>query len=190
MAIRVHWCRPMRERENDMWVWGQGHMGRSGEGLGTVQVWWGCTGMAGEGVVVLARKGVGREDDTLEKLTRQYLKEVVSKHGVSVSIISDRDGRFTSHFWKSLNKALSTRLDMSTAYYPETNEQLSRVYNTFHVWKLKKCMADELLAIPLDEIQVDDKLNFIEEPVEIMDREVEHLKQSRILIVKIPRPEL
>nr|GEX14314.1 reverse transcriptase domain-containing protein [Tanacetum cinerariifolium] len=48
-----------------------------------------------------------REDDTLEKLTRQYLKEVVSKHGVPVSIISDRDGKFTSHFWKSINKALA-----------------------------------------------------------------------------------
>ncbi|GJZ93578.1 reverse transcriptase domain-containing protein [Tanacetum coccineum] len=47
-----------------------------------------------------------REDDSLEKLTRQYLKEVVSRHGVSVSIISDRDGRFTSHFWQSLHKAL------------------------------------------------------------------------------------
>nr|GEW61146.1 putative reverse transcriptase domain-containing protein [Tanacetum cinerariifolium] len=47
-----------------------------------------------------------REDDTLEKLTRQYLKEVVSRHGVPVSIISDRDGKFTLHFWKSLNKAL------------------------------------------------------------------------------------
>ncbi|GJR71164.1 hypothetical protein Tco_0083529 [Tanacetum coccineum] len=47
----------------------------------------------------------------------------------------------------------------------------NRVHSTFHVSKLKKCMADEPLAIPLDEIQVDDKLNFIEEPVEIMDRE-------------------
>ncbi|GJV27714.1 putative reverse transcriptase domain-containing protein [Tanacetum coccineum] len=64
-----------------------------------------------------------REDDTLEKLTRQYLKEVVSKHGVQVSIISDRDGKFTSHFWKSLHKALGTRLDMSTAYHPETDGQ-------------------------------------------------------------------
>nr|GEV48203.1 reverse transcriptase domain-containing protein [Tanacetum cinerariifolium] len=45
------------------------------------------------------------QDDMLEKLTRQYLKEVVSKHGVPMSIISDRDGKFTSHFWKSLNKA-------------------------------------------------------------------------------------
>ncbi|GJR87002.1 hypothetical protein Tco_0211013 [Tanacetum coccineum] len=286
-----------------------------------------------------------REDDTLEKLTRQYLKEVVSKHGVPVSIISDRDGKFTSHFWKSLHKALGTRLDMSTAYHPETDgqsertiqtledmlracvldfgkgwdkhlplvefsynnsyhtsikaapfealygrkcrspicwaevgdsqltgpeiihetterivqikshiqaardrqksyadvrrkplefqvgdkvmlkvspwkgvirfgkrgklnpryigpfkiiakvgtvayrlelpEKLSRVHSTFHVSKLKKCMADEPLAIPLDEIQVDDKLNFIEEPVEIMDREVKRLKQSRIPIVKV-----
>ncbi|GKG37280.1 hypothetical protein Tco_0447453, partial [Tanacetum coccineum] len=59
------------------------------------------------------------------------------------------------------------------------------VHSTFHVSKLKKCMADEPLAIPLDEIQVDDKLNFIEEPVEIMDREVKRLKQSRIPIVKV-----
>nr|GEV42401.1 putative reverse transcriptase domain-containing protein [Tanacetum cinerariifolium] len=63
-----------------------------------------------------------REDDTFEKLTRQYLKEVVSRHGVSVSIILDRDEIFTSHFWKSLNKALGTRLDMSTAYITETDE--------------------------------------------------------------------
>ncbi|GJZ28743.1 putative reverse transcriptase domain-containing protein [Tanacetum coccineum] len=160
-----------------------------------------------------------REDDTLEKLTRQYLKEVVSKHRVPVLIISDRDGKFTSHFWKSLHKALGTRLDMSTAYHPETDgqsertiqtledmlravftipalrllhsrhgwrsvdhlcwaeveiiakvgtiayrlellEKLSRVHSTFHVSKLKKYMADEPLAIPLDEIQVDDKLRF------------------------------
>ncbi|GKB87418.1 reverse transcriptase domain-containing protein, partial [Tanacetum coccineum] len=64
-----------------------------------------------------------REDNTLEKLMRQYLKEVVSRHGVPVLIISDRDGKFTSHFRKSLNKALGTRLDMSTAYHPETDGQ-------------------------------------------------------------------
>ncbi|GJV53995.1 putative reverse transcriptase domain-containing protein, partial [Tanacetum coccineum] len=274
-----------------------------------------------------------------------YLKEVVSRHGVPVSIIYDRDGKFTSHFWKSLNKALGTRLDMSTAYHPEIDGQsertiqtledmlracvldfgkgwdrqlplvelsynnsyhtsikaapfealygrkcrspicwaevrdsqltgpeiihettekrvqiksriqaardrqksyadvrrkplefqvgdkvmlkvspwkgvirfgkrgklnpryigsfkiiakvgtvayrlklpdkLSRVHSTFHVSNLKKCLADEPLAIPLDEIQVDDKLHFIEEPVEIMDREVKRLKQSRIPIFKI-----
>ncbi|GJS18817.1 putative reverse transcriptase domain-containing protein [Tanacetum coccineum] len=71
-----------------------------------------------------------QEDVTLEKLTRQYLKEVVSRHGVPVSIISDRDGRFTSHFWKSLNKALGTRLDMSTTYHPETDGQSERTIQT------------------------------------------------------------
>ncbi|GKE74239.1 putative reverse transcriptase domain-containing protein [Tanacetum coccineum] len=209
----------------------------------------------------------------MEKLMRQYLKEVVSRHGVPVSIISDRDSKFTSHFWKSLNKALRTQLDMSTAYHPQTDgqsertiqtledmlracvmdfgkgwdrnlpliefsynnsyhtsikaahfealygvirfgkrgklnpryigpfkilarvgtiayqlefpEKLSRIHSTFHVSNLKKCLFDEPLAIPLDEIHVDDKLNFIEEPVEIMDREVKRLKQSRIPIVKV-----
>nr|GEU81099.1 putative reverse transcriptase domain-containing protein [Tanacetum cinerariifolium] len=73
----------------------------------------------------------------------------------------------------------------TVAYRLELPEQLSRVHSALHVSKLKKCMADELLAIPLDEIQVDDKLNFIEEPVEIMDREVKRQKQSRISIVKV-----
>ncbi|GKA62632.1 hypothetical protein Tco_0762151 [Tanacetum coccineum] len=73
----------------------------------------------------------------------------------------------------------------TVAYRLELPEQLSRVHSTFHVSKLKKCMAEEPLAIPLDEIQVGDKLNFIEEPVEIMDRNVKRLKQSRIPIVKV-----
>ncbi|GJV29787.1 hypothetical protein Tco_1386235 [Tanacetum coccineum] len=73
----------------------------------------------------------------------------------------------------------------TVAYRLELPERLSRVHSTFHVLKLKKCMADEPLAIPLDEIQVDDKLHFVEEPVEIMDREVKRLKQSRIPIVKV-----
>ncbi|GJX26751.1 putative reverse transcriptase domain-containing protein, partial [Tanacetum coccineum] len=71
------------------------------------------------------------------------------------------------------------------AYRLELPEQLSRVHSTFHVSNLKKCFVDEPLAIPLDEIQIDDKLHFIEEPVEIMDREVKRLKQSRIPIVKV-----
>ncbi|GJU25535.1 putative reverse transcriptase domain-containing protein [Tanacetum coccineum] len=73
-----------------------------------------------------------QEDDTLEKLTRHYLKEVVSKHGVPVSIISDHDGKFTSHLLKSLNKALGTRLDMSTAYHPETDDQKFSYNNSYH----------------------------------------------------------
>ncbi|GJU46440.1 putative reverse transcriptase domain-containing protein [Tanacetum coccineum] len=73
----------------------------------------------------------------------------------------------------------------TVAYRIELLEKLSRVHSTFHVLNLKKCLADEPLAIPLDEIQVNDKLYFIEEPVEIMDREVKCLKQSRIPIVKV-----
>nr|GEU66445.1 putative reverse transcriptase domain-containing protein [Tanacetum cinerariifolium] len=71
------------------------------------------------------------------------------------------------------------------AYRLEFPEQLSRVHSTFHVLNLKKCLVDEHLAIPLDDIQVDDKLHFIEEPVEIMDRKVKCQKQSRIPIFKV-----
>ncbi|GJZ74743.1 putative reverse transcriptase domain-containing protein [Tanacetum coccineum] len=260
-----------------------------------------------------------REDDSLEKLTRQYLKEVVSRYGVPVSIISDRDGRFTSHFWRSLHKALGTRLDMSTVYHPQNDgqseqtiqtlediikaapfealygrkcrslicwaevgdsqlnspdiihettekivqiksriqaardrqksyadvrrkplefqvgdkvmlkvsswkgvirfgkrgklnpryigpfkinakfetvayrlelpEQLSQVHNTFHISNLKKFLSNKTLAIPLDEIQINDKLQFVEEPIEIMDREVKRLKQNFIPIVKDTSPD-
>ncbi|GJT94883.1 hypothetical protein Tco_1090401 [Tanacetum coccineum] len=76
------------------------------------------------------------------------------------------------------------RVGMLT-YRLELLEQLSRVHSTFHVSNLMKCFINKPLAIPLDEIQIDDKLHFIEEPVEIMDREVKRLNQSSIPIVKI-----
>ncbi|GJU42406.1 putative reverse transcriptase domain-containing protein, partial [Tanacetum coccineum] len=190
-----------------------------------------------------------KETDSMEKLTRQYLKEVVLMHGVPVSIIFDQDSKFTSHFWQSLNKSLVITLVLklhrlkfftaknvdrlfvglrletlsslgqksfmkqlrksfrsrsvfkmheidrratpigglnprnigpfkilakvgTLAYRLELPEQLSRVHTTFHVSNLKKCFVDEPLAILLDEIQIDDKLNFIEEPVEIMDQKL------------------
>nr|GEW91753.1 hypothetical protein [Tanacetum cinerariifolium] len=221
--------------------------------------------------------------DSIEKLAQLYLKEIVCRHGVPVSIISNRDSLFTTRFWKTLQKSLRTQLKFSTAYHPETDgqsertiqtledmlracaidfgnswidtylwsnsptitaimrasrlhhsrhsmgesvdrqsaggvirfgkrgklslryigtfeiierigpvayklelpEKLCLIHNTFHVYNLKKCLADENLVIPLKEVQLDDKLHFIEELVEIMDREVKQLKQSRIPIVKV-----
>ncbi|GJW40754.1 putative nucleotidyltransferase, ribonuclease H [Tanacetum coccineum] len=73
----------------------------------------------------------------------------------------------------------------STKYKLELPEELSSIHNTFHVSNLKKCLSDESLIIPMKELQLDDKLNFVEEPVEIMDREIKQLKRSRIPIVKV-----
>ncbi|GJX85061.1 hypothetical protein Tco_0335835, partial [Tanacetum coccineum] len=64
-------------------------------------------------------------------------------------------------------------------------EELSRVHDTFHVSNLKKYLADASLHVPLDEIKVDKTLRFVEEPVEIMDREVKSLKRSKIALVKV-----
>ncbi|GJS50983.1 putative reverse transcriptase domain-containing protein [Tanacetum coccineum] len=268
-----------------------------------------------------------RENDPLDKLARLYLNRIVARHGIPASIICDRDGRFTSNFWRSFQKALGTDISMSTAYHPETDgqsertiqtledmlracvidfgkgwvkhlplaefsynnsyhasikaapyealygrkcrspvcwaevgeeakndmdglskkttekivsdqakfeawrhsyahsltlkggrlrfgkrgklnpryvgpfkvlakvwkvayrlelpQELSRVHYTFHVSNLKKCYTDEPLVMPLEGIHVDDKLHFMEEPVEIMEREIKRLKRSRIPLVKV-----
>ncbi|GJV70559.1 reverse transcriptase domain-containing protein [Tanacetum coccineum] len=187
-----------------------------------------------------------KETDMMERLMILYLKEVVSRHGVPVSIIFDRDSRFTSQIiHETTEKIVQIKSRIQAArdrqksyvnvrrkplefqvgdkvmlkvspckgvirfgkrgklnpryigpfkvlakvgtitYRLELPQQLSKVHNTFHVSNLKKCLSDESLVIPLDEIQIDYKLHFIEEPVEIMDREVKRLKQSRIPIVKV-----
>ncbi|GKB80697.1 hypothetical protein Tco_0947592 [Tanacetum coccineum] len=73
----------------------------------------------------------------------------------------------------------------TVAYQLELPEQLNRIHSTFHVSNLKKCLSDEPLAILLDEIHVDNKLNFIEEPVEIHDPEVKRFEANHILNVKV-----
>ncbi|GJY96763.1 putative reverse transcriptase domain-containing protein [Tanacetum coccineum] len=187
-----------------------------------------------------------RKDDTLEKLTRQYLKEVVSRHGVPVLIISDHDGKFTSHFWKTLNKALGTRLDMSTAYHLHTDGQSERTiqtledmlrasvldfgkgwdkhlplvefpYNNSYHTIIKAAPFERCMGASVDhlsaglKLEIDSslaqrsstrqlrrsfKLRAVSKmlvivkramltTIEIMDREVKRLKQSRIPIVKV-----
>nr|GFC09533.1 putative reverse transcriptase domain-containing protein [Tanacetum cinerariifolium] len=73
----------------------------------------------------------------------------------------------------------------AVAYKFELPQELNRVHNTFHVSNLKKCYSDDPLVVLLEGLQVDDKLHFVEEPVEVMDREVKQLRRSRVLIVKV-----
>ncbi|GKC82389.1 hypothetical protein Tco_1138106, partial [Tanacetum coccineum] len=73
----------------------------------------------------------------------------------------------------------------SVAYRLDLPEELNGVHDTFHVSNLKKCLVDLTLQVPLDEIRVDDKLNFMEEPMQILEREFKKLKRSRIAIVKV-----
>ncbi|GJV74936.1 putative reverse transcriptase domain-containing protein [Tanacetum coccineum] len=82
-----------------------------------------------------------KKTDSMEKLTRLYLKEIVCRHGVPVSIISDQDSHFTSNFWRSLQKALGTNLDMSTAYRPQIDGQSERTIQTLEDM-LRFCMID------------------------------------------------
>ncbi|GKA90154.1 putative reverse transcriptase domain-containing protein [Tanacetum coccineum] len=140
----------------------------------------------------------------MDRLTRLYLNEIVARHGVPISIISDHDSRFTSRFWQSMQEALGTRLDMSTAYHPQTDGQSERTIQTLKDLALERhdrwpseevdgssrlrkgvCLADSTLQVPLDEIQVDAKLNFVEELVEILEREFKKLKHSMIAFVKV-----
>ncbi|GJR85858.1 putative reverse transcriptase domain-containing protein [Tanacetum coccineum] len=71
------------------------------------------------------------------------------------------------------------------AYRLELPSELSVVHSVFHACNLKKCLSDKTLAIPLEEIQIEERLNFIEEPIEIVDQEVKRLRQGRISIVKV-----
>nr|GEZ77871.1 reverse transcriptase domain-containing protein [Tanacetum cinerariifolium] len=79
--------------------------------------------------------------DSMEKLTQLYLKEIVCRHGVPISIISDRDSKFTSRFWRSLQEALGMRLDMSTAYHLEMDGQSERTIQTLEDM-LRACVID------------------------------------------------
>ena len=78
---------------------------------------------------------------TLERLCRLYIREIVQLHGVPASIVSDRDLRFTTHFWKSFQKAMGTWMTMSTAFHPQTDGQLERTIQVLEDM-LRACVLD------------------------------------------------
>ncbi|GJV14013.1 putative reverse transcriptase domain-containing protein [Tanacetum coccineum] len=94
-------------------------------------------------------------------------------------------GRSVDRLFVGLSYADERRKPLEFQVGDKVMLKLSRVHSTFHVSNIKKCLSDETFVIPLDEIQIDDKLHFIKESVEIMDRKVKRLKQSRIPIVKV-----
>ncbi|KAD3069391.1 hypothetical protein E3N88_37271 [Mikania micrantha] len=224
-----------------------------------------------------------RESYSSEKMAETYVREVVSRHGVPVTIVSDRDTRFTSHFWRNFQEELGTKLLISTAYHPQTDgqsertiqtledmlraciidfggswddylplaefsynnsyhssigmppyemlygrkchqirahlkaaqdrqksyadkrrrpiefqvgdfvllkvspwkDELSGIHNTFHVSYLRKCLADESAYVPLEDLEIDDKLNYVEKPVAILDRKVKQLRNKSLNQVKV-----
>ncbi|GKA15459.1 hypothetical protein Tco_0919146 [Tanacetum coccineum] len=178
-----------------------------------------------------------KENDSMEMSTRQYLKEVVSKHGTQLDMSTayhlQTDGQSEKTIQTLKDMLRACVIDFGKEIVHETTEKIFQIKKRIQAardtqksfadknrkpmdfqvrdmvmlkvshWKgmihfgkqgklnpryirpFKKCYADEPLAISLDEIQIDDKLNFIEEPVEIMDHEVKQLKQSRIPIVKV-----
>ncbi|GKA25475.1 putative reverse transcriptase domain-containing protein [Tanacetum coccineum] len=86
---------------------------------------------------------------------------------------------------KPLEFQVGDRVMLKVSPHKELPEELSSIHNTFHLSNLKKCLSNESLIIPIKELQLDDKLNFVEEPVEVMDHEIKQLKRSRIPIIKV-----
>nr|GEZ35154.1 putative reverse transcriptase domain-containing protein [Tanacetum cinerariifolium] len=121
----------------------------------------------------------------LEKLRREKLEPradgTLCLNGRRVVCFGKR-GKLNPRYVRPFNVLEKVR---SIDYKIELPQELSNVHNTFHVSNLKECHADEPLAVPLDGLHFDDKLHFVEEPIEIVDREVKQLKRSRILIVKV-----
>ncbi|GJV28777.1 putative reverse transcriptase domain-containing protein [Tanacetum coccineum] len=125
-----------------------------------------------------------RETDPMEKLMKLYMKEVVTRHVSPWKEVVHfgKRGKLNPRYVVPFKVIERVR---TVAYKLELPQQLSRVHNTFHVSNLKMCLSDESLMIPLEELRVDDKLHFVEELVEVMDREIKQLKKSCIPIIKV-----
>ncbi|GKC29998.1 hypothetical protein Tco_1037292 [Tanacetum coccineum] len=121
------------------------------------------------------------------KTAWQYeVRGVSPRYEVLFQVAAGRSERDTWHLAcvSTRSECVSTRLDLLLTKL-EFPQELSKVHNMFHVSNLKKCYANEPLAVPLDGLHLDDKLHFVEEPLEIVGREVKRLKQSRIPLVKV-----
>ncbi|GJT22863.1 putative reverse transcriptase domain-containing protein [Tanacetum coccineum] len=132
-----------------------------------------------------------KKTDSMEKLTQLYLKEIVCRHdrlfaGVSrlKSYVDRRSKPLEFEVGDMVLLKILARFG-PVAYTLELPEELKGIHITFHVSNLKKFLAEGDIVVSMDEIQLDDKWHMIEEPVEIVDREVKRLKQSQIPIVKV-----
>ncbi|GJX36912.1 putative reverse transcriptase domain-containing protein [Tanacetum coccineum] len=135
------------------------------------------------------------EDYKMDKLARLYLNEIVARHdsqsqsSLIVIVVSHQEvgeGQLIGpELVQETTEKISQIKDRLKAAHYGCPKELNGVHDTFHISNLKKCLADPTLQVPLDDIQVDAKLNFIEEPVEILERKFKKLKQSRIAIVKV-----
>ncbi|GKA77703.1 retrotransposon ORF1, partial [Tanacetum coccineum] len=145
-----------------------------------------------ESPVVVEKKTVvptiPKVDVVRPKQQEKPVRKIVRFHRQRLQAARDRQKSYANVRRKPLEFQVRDRVISKVigpvAYKLELPEELSNVHNTFHVSNLKKCLSDESLIIPMKELRLDDKLNFVEEPVEIMDREVKQLRQSRIPIVK------
>ncbi|GJT57409.1 putative reverse transcriptase domain-containing protein [Tanacetum coccineum] len=153
-----------------------------------------------------------REDYKMDRLARLYLNDIVARHGGQLigpelvqentekisqildrlKAVRDRKKSYADKRRKPLEFSIGDYVLLKVspwkglvAYRLRLLEELNGVHDTFHVSNLKKCLADPTLQVPLDKIQVDAKLNFMEEPVEILEREFKKLKRSKIAIVKV-----
>ncbi|GKB60833.1 hypothetical protein Tco_0917019 [Tanacetum coccineum] len=124
-----------------------------------------------------------KETDKMEKLTRLYLKECRSP--VCWAEVEDAELTSPEIIYETIEKIVQIQNRMQAARDRQKSYADKRRKPLNFQVGYKKCLSDETLVIPLEEIQVDDKLNFVKEPVEIMDREVKRLKQSRIPIIKV-----